>query len=169
MNLSALSWIRNFLIATKVASYRRLFRMDIHPTVRMSLSARLDRSFPNGIHIGRDTYLAFDSTVLSHDYTRGLYLHTRIGNNCFVGGRSLIMPGVQIGDHCIIGAGSVVTRDVPSGSIAAGNPATVIRSGIRLGKFGRYLEADDTEERLRQIDPAVGALSSRERERRRGN
>ncbi|MET7375526.1 DapH/DapD/GlmU-related protein [Micromonospora arida] len=51
-----------------------------------------------------------------------------IGDDVYIGVRSIIMPGVRIGDRCIIGAGSVVTRDVPDGSVAAGVPARVLRS-----------------------------------------
>lgn len=50
-----------------------------------------------------------------------------IGNNCWIGGNSVICPGVHIGDNVVIGAGSVVTKDIPSWSIAAGNPCKVIR------------------------------------------
>lgn len=50
-----------------------------------------------------------------------------IGNSVWLGGNVTILPGVTIGDNCVIGAGSVVTRDVPSGSICAGNPARVIK------------------------------------------
>lgn len=50
-----------------------------------------------------------------------------IGNNVWIGGNAVICPGVTIGDNCVIGAGSVVTRDIPAWSIAAGNPAKVIR------------------------------------------
>ena len=52
------------------------------------------------------------------------------------------MPGVRIGNNCIVGAGAVVTKDVPDFSIVAGNPATIIRSGIEVGRYGRFLAAD---------------------------
>lgn len=50
-----------------------------------------------------------------------------IGNNVWVGGNSIIMPGVHIGDNIVIGAGSVVTKDIPSNVIAVGNPCKVLR------------------------------------------
>ena len=50
-----------------------------------------------------------------------------IGDNCWIGGNTVILPGVHIGDNCVIGAGSVVTKDIPDWSIAAGNPCKVIR------------------------------------------
>ena len=48
----------------------------------------------------------------------------RIGNNVWIGGSVTILPGVTIGDNVTIGAGSVVTKDIPSNSIAVGNPCT---------------------------------------------
>ncbi|MGN0399322.1 MAG: sugar O-acetyltransferase [Blautia sp.] len=50
-----------------------------------------------------------------------------IGNNCWIGGNTVICPGVHIGDNVVIGAGSVVTKNIPDWSIAAGNPCKVIR------------------------------------------
>ncbi len=50
-----------------------------------------------------------------------------IGNDCWIGGNVVICPGVTIGSRSVIGAGSVVTKDIPSGVLAAGNPAKVIR------------------------------------------
>ena len=50
-----------------------------------------------------------------------------IGNDCWIGGNTIICPGVTIGDGCTIGAGSVVTKDIPANSLAVGNPAKVIR------------------------------------------
>ena len=50
-----------------------------------------------------------------------------IGDNCWIGGNSVICPGVHIGNNVVIGAGSVVTMDIPYWSVAAGNPCRVIR------------------------------------------
>ena len=50
-----------------------------------------------------------------------------IGDNVWIGGNTVICPGVTIGSNCVIGAGSVVTRDIPDWSVAAGNPCRVIR------------------------------------------
>lgn len=54
-----------------------------------------------------------------------------IGRNVFVGAHSIILKGVTIGDGSVVGAGSVVTKDVPSGSLACGNPATVLKRELR--------------------------------------
>lgn len=50
-----------------------------------------------------------------------------IGDDVWIGGHSVINPGVTIGDNVVIGSGSVVTRDIESGVVAAGNPCRVIR------------------------------------------
>lgn len=50
-----------------------------------------------------------------------------LGDNVWIGGNTVICPGVRIGSNTVIGAGSVVTKDIPDWSVAAGNPCRVIR------------------------------------------
>ena len=50
-----------------------------------------------------------------------------IGDNVWIGGNTVIMPGVHIGSNTVIGAGSVVTRDIPDWSVAVGSPCRVIK------------------------------------------
>ena len=50
-----------------------------------------------------------------------------IGNDVWFGGNVIVLPGVTIGDRCVIGAGSVVTRDIPSDSLAFGNPCKAVK------------------------------------------
>lgn len=50
-----------------------------------------------------------------------------IGENCWIGEKAIILPGVTIGDWSIIGAGAIVNKPIPPYSIAAGNPAKVIK------------------------------------------
>jgi maltose O-acetyltransferase len=50
-----------------------------------------------------------------------------IGDNVWLGGGVIVCPGVTIGKDTVVGAGSVVTRDLPSGAVAVGSPARVIR------------------------------------------
>jgi serine acetyltransferase len=54
-----------------------------------------------------------------------------------------------------------VTKDVPSRSIVAGNPAKVIRSDIEVGRYGRFRDADETEKRIRETDPSAADLPNR--------
>lgn len=88
------------------------------------------------VEIGNNVFLASNVAI----YTAGHPIHpesrnsmyeygiqVKIGNNCWIGGNAVITPGVSIGDGCVIGAGSVVTKDIPSYTVAAGNPCRVIR------------------------------------------
>jgi maltose O-acetyltransferase len=50
-----------------------------------------------------------------------------IGDNVWLGGGAIVLPGVTIGDNSVIGAGAVVTKDVPANVVALGNPARVVR------------------------------------------
>lgn len=149
LTLNKLLGLRKLLVGAKRQFYVRVFGMDIHPTAQFSLSAYFDRTFPKGVHIGKHSWVALKTIVLTHDRTRGLYLHTRVGENCFIGAGAILMPGVQIGDDSIVAAGAVVTKDVPRGSIVAGNPATVIREDIDVMAYGRFRDADETTARLR--------------------
>ncbi len=54
-------------------------------------------------------------------------IEVTIGDNVWIGGNTVICPGVHIGSNTVIGAGSVVTKDIPDWVIAAGNPCRVIR------------------------------------------
>jgi len=107
----------------RVRAYRRL-GARIGRNVR--LLGDLDGTNPQLIAIGENTVIGTQAHIIAHCPIRGA-LGAKVGRNCFVGYAALIMPGVTVGDNCIIGAGSVVTHDIPEGSIAAGNPARVLR------------------------------------------
>lgn len=64
----------------------------------------------------------------------------RIGNNCFIGARTVILPGVSLADTTIVAAGSVVTKSVSeTGTIIGGNPARFIgRTGAFAEKMAPY-------------------------------
>lgn len=66
-----------------------------------------------------------------------------IGDNVWVGGNTVINPGVTIGNNTIIGSGSVVTKDIPDNVIAVGNPCRVLREITEEDK--RYWEAQRRE------------------------
>ncbi len=73
-----------------------------------------------------------------------------IGDNVWIGGNTVICPGVHIGSNCVIGAGSVVTKDIPDWSLAAGNPCRVIRQITEEDKAFYF--------RKRRIDESLASL-----------
>jgi maltose O-acetyltransferase len=66
-----------------------------------------------------------------------------IGDNVWLGGGAIVCPGVVIGDDTVVGAGAVVTRDLPSGVVAVGNPAKVLR----------HIEPGEEPKTARVVDP----------------
>lgn len=140
-----LSKIRNFLFRNVVVRltrfvYRDLYGMDIGEHVRISRSAKLDRTNPKGVHIGPYTAITSNVSILSHDFVMREWHDVRVGANCFIGFNAIILPGVTVGDHCIVAGNSVVVRDVPPGSVVMGNPARVVESNIVTGPWGIRLD-----------------------------
>ena len=127
--------LRNFILDIRINFYRKFYGMDIGRGVKISLNAKLDKTNPRGVHIGDDTYIAFDAAILAHDMSRLVHKDVYIGQRCFIGARSIILPGVSIGDEVVVAAGAVVTRDVPSNSLVAGNPAKILRE-VHTGPLG---------------------------------
>lgn len=130
---------RNFLLRLRI-KWLRARGSRIHPGAVISFKARIDFTNPKGIIIDDGVHVTFDSKILAHDFSRKLRKDTHIKENCFIGAGSIIMPGVTVGPQSIVAAGAVVTKDVPPHCIVAGNPAVVIRTGIRLGPLGRILD-----------------------------
>ena len=119
---------------------RLVYKMNIGKNTVISHKAKLDKNInPKGIYIGDNTWILHNAIVLSHDHSRGLKLDTKIGNNCVIGINTIILPGVTIGNHVVIGAGSVVTKSIENNSIAVGNPAKVIKNGIKVNNRGQII------------------------------
>jgi acetyltransferase-like isoleucine patch superfamily enzyme len=76
-----------------------------------------------------------------------------IGNDVYLGVRTLVMPGVRIGNRVIVGAGSIVTRDIPDNSVCAGVPARILKT------VDQYLE----EVKAKSLH--CGHLKGREKEK----
>lgn len=66
-----------------------------------------------------------DPMVRRYHHDQGLPI--TIGDNVWIGGNTVVCPGVTIGENTVIGAGSVVTHDIPANVVAAGNPCRIIR------------------------------------------
>jgi len=118
----------------------RLLGLDVDYSVVFERNINIDRLYPRGIHIGKNSLIASNVCILTHDHCKRvdgqpLLADVYIGNKCFVAVGAIILPGIKIGDEVIIGAGSVVTKDVPSNCIVAGNPARIIKSRIEMNEI----------------------------------
>lgn len=139
------SKIWGFLSGIYPRYLRSHFGMDIGENVIIARTVHLDKNInPKGVHIGDNTWVLRNAMVLAHDYCRGengtgKRYDTWIGKNCVIGINSIILPGVSIGDHCVIAAGAVVTKDIPSHSMVAGNPAKILRTGVIVSDMGQIL------------------------------
>ncbi len=124
-----------------IQTFHRLYlvhvwKMNIGEGSVVSFSANVDRTNPRGVHIGKFSVITFGATVLSHDYVNKLHRDVRIGDYCFIGTGAIILPGVTIGDHCIVAAATLVARNVPPGSLVAGNPARVVENNVQTTYYG---------------------------------
>ncbi len=90
----------------------------------------------NTITIGNNVFLAPRVSIYTAGHpidkdVRNEYLEygypVKIGNDVWIGGNTVINPGVSIGDNVVIGSNSTVVKDIPSGVVACGNPCKVIR------------------------------------------
>lgn len=134
-----------------VRMYRKLLAdygmvIDPHNWGYIDPTAFFDNYDYRKIIIGQDVTISRDVLVLNHDFsiTQGLnsininqigyfLKEVKIGNNCFIGARVILLPGTTIGDNSIIGAGAVVKGNIPSNSVVVGNPGKVISSTTEFG------------------------------------
>jgi acetyltransferase-like isoleucine patch superfamily enzyme len=138
--MSLIKWLMQFVYLVRQRYYSHIKGVDIDPTAKIGSGVLFDKTFPQGIHIGAHSFLTNDVVVLTHDHSTSRWrLHTRIGERCFIGMKSIILPGITIGNDVIVGAGSVVTKDVPSNCLVAGNPAKLIRKDISMNDDTRLV------------------------------
>jgi acetyltransferase-like isoleucine patch superfamily enzyme len=140
-----------------------IWQMNIGKGSVISFSAKLDKTNPRGVHIGEYTVVTFGAAILTHDHVNNRHRSVHIGNNCFIGAHSIILPGVRIGDNCVVGAASVVARDLPAGSLVVGNPARVLEANIKTGHYGvrvvEQVEAQTLSREANSIRPSTSAES----------
>lgn len=111
------------------------------------------------IFIGNGSVISKDVLILTHDYSIARAIQAvagkswdakttphflkpvTIGENCFIGARSVLLGGVNIGKNSIVGAGAVVRGDIPENSIVIGNPAMIIAKTDEWAK--KHLDKHD--------------------------
>lgn len=123
------------------ALYWKLKGVHIGKHVQIAKDAQLDRLHPDGIYIDDYSMISVDAMVIAHDYFNGRgKVETRIGKHCVIGGRAYISGGVTLGDHVFVAACSVVTKNVPNNCLVAGNPARIIRTGIKISDSWQFID-----------------------------
>lgn len=131
--------LRPFALNMRRKYFNTFWGMDIAEDCMISFEAKLDKTYPRGVHIGESTAVSFGAVILTHDYARDMHAETYIGKQCQIGARSVIMPGITVGDNCVVAIASVVMRDVPPNSLVAGNPARIIEKDIKTGRWGQII------------------------------
>lgn len=115
---------------------------------------RVDTQRPWMIEIGDNVHITADCSILQHDYSWSILEHqygdvlgscgkVHIGNNVFIGQKSLILKGAYIDDNTILGAGSVVSKKLEGNAVYAGVPAKKLMS---LDEFYRKRQEAQKEE-----------------------
>lgn len=91
--------------------------------------ANIDRAFCSIICCGDNVTLTKDVYIIAHDASMKKFIGktkvvpVQLGNNVFVGAKTVILPGVNIGDNVIIAANSCVSKSIPAGEVWGGVPA----------------------------------------------
>jgi maltose O-acetyltransferase len=114
------------------------FGMTIGQGCVISLDAEFEEAWATHIRIGNDVTVARGARFISHDASTWRALGAtrvgiiEIGDRTFIGAYAVVMPNVRIGSDVVVGSGSVVTRDVPDGTVVAGNPARALCTTAQL-------------------------------------
>lgn len=108
--------------------------LAVGKNLQLEKGCNIDANFPWLITIGDNVTIASWVYLVAHDGAAQKHVgyskvgKIKIGNNVFIGARSIVLPNVEIGDNCVIGANSVVTKSIPANYVATGNPARVVMS-----------------------------------------
>lgn len=140
---------RRLKAKTKPVDYLRSIGAKVGNDCRIfSLEPGALGSEPYLVNIGNGVVITQGVRFITHDGSTFLFRDEYpdldvmgpiiVGDNVFIGMNSIIMPGVTIGDNCVIGAMSLVSKNVPTGTVVAGNPAKVI---MTIDKFKEKLIA----------------------------
>lgn len=119
--------------------YAKLIGVNLGENVRLIGDINFGTE-PYLVTLGNNVTVSYDVSFITHDGATYVFRNNEkyknivkygkinIGNNCFVGAKSILLPGAGIGNNSIIAAGSVVTKKFPDNVVVGGNPAKIIKT-----------------------------------------
>ena len=120
-------------------SYAMKLGVSLQPDLKIyGTSYYMFSAEPYLVTLGENVHISRNAEFVCHDGATlpfrkdipdlELAAEIKVGNNVFIGTGALILAGVTISDDSVVGAHAVVTKDVPAGSIVAGNPARIVKT-----------------------------------------
>lgn len=163
--------IRKLLVTAYYTIYARLNHVKYARHIGVNIKGKL-HIYGNPLHmfgtepwcitLGNNVHITQEVLFVTHDGGTLLFRDRQpdleitkpivVGDNVYIGVRSIIMPGVTIGNNVIIAAGSVVTKDVPAHSVVGGIPARVIKT------------SDEYFEKIKKESLHLGHLKGKEKD-----
>ena len=134
---------------------------------RAPRSTHIDLTRPSLVTIGNHVDINVNFHLYTHDWSSFVFRQVfhdfvnssgkvTIGDNVYIAVNVIVLKGVTIGDNCIIGAGSVVNRDIPSNSVAVGNPCRVVCSLEEFYKKRKQRALSEAKEYIESIRDRYG-------------
>ena len=130
----SLSNLKQIMFPRDYISMLKARGLTVGENLNIQKNVIIDESHCWHISIGNNVTLAPNVHILAHDASTKIFLNytklgkVNIGSKVFIGASTIVLPGVNIGDNVVIGAGSLVNTDIPSNSVAVGNPVRVVSS-----------------------------------------
>lgn len=114
-------------LAFKRLLYRKI-GMKVGRHVSFAWQVTPDLFFPELIHVGDNTIIGYNTTILTHEYLTHEWRTgaVRIGANVMIGANCTLLPGVEVGDGALISTMSLINKDVPPGARVGGIPIRIL-------------------------------------------
>lgn len=148
-------------------------RVGEHVHLYSPWTIKIDTQRPWMVEIGSNVHITADCSILQHDYSWAVLQHmtgevlgscgkVHIGNNVFIGQKTLILKGADIGDNVIIGAGSVVSKKLEGNAVYAGVPARRLMSIEEFMEKRRNAQVREAVSLVQEYEAVYGHAPKKE-------